>query len=110
MRSAWGITKDEAGAGFTTTLPSVSRPMVSWWPNGAVFPPRRTPVMWTYPLPPHRRTSALGARRVRAERHNPWSVATLRQIIARILLRQLPSCPFFVEFLFYSTVVLVLST
>jgi len=66
----------------------------SWWPNGAVFPPRCALVEWSYPLPPYRRTSALGARPVRAERHNPRSVATLRQIIARILLRQLPSCPF----------------
>jgi hypothetical protein len=31
---------------------------------------------------------------VRAERHNPWSIATLRQTIARMLLRQLSGCPF----------------
>ena len=79
---------------FTPTLPSVSRPMVSWWPNGAVFPPRLAPVKCTYPLPKHRRTSALGARPVRAERHNPWSIATLHQMIARVLIRQLPSCLF----------------
>jgi SRSO17 transposase len=38
--------------------------------------------------------SALGARPIRTERHNPWSIATLRQTIARVLLRQLSSCPF----------------
>jgi hypothetical protein len=32
--------------------------------------------------------------RVRRERHNPWSIATLRQTIARVLLRQLSGCPF----------------
>jgi hypothetical protein len=31
---------------------------------------------------------------VRVERHNPWSIATLRQTIARVLLRQLSGCPF----------------
>jgi hypothetical protein len=31
---------------------------------------------------------------VRVERHNPWSIATLRQTIARVLLRQLLGCPF----------------
>ena len=34
------------------------------------------------------------ARRVRPERHNPHSIATLRIIIARHLLAQLPHCPF----------------
>ena len=31
---------------------------------------------------------------VRPERHNPHSIATLRIILARLLLRQLPHCPF----------------
>jgi hypothetical protein len=30
----------------------------------------------------------------RPERHNPHSIATLRIILARLLLRQLPQCPF----------------
>ncbi len=86
--------KDEAGAGFTITRLSVLRPMGSWWPNGAVFPPPLEPVKWTYPSPKCLRDSTLGVRPVRVERHNPCSIATLRQTIARILLRQLSGCPF----------------
>jgi hypothetical protein len=41
-----------------------------------------------------RKTSAHAGRRVRPERHNPSSVATLRTILARKLLEQLPHCPF----------------
>ena len=41
-----------------------------------------------------RRTSAREVRRVRPERHNPRSIATLRIAIARQLLGQLPHCPF----------------
>jgi hypothetical protein len=42
-------------------------------------------------LPPgRRRTSGHAARRARPERHNPHSIATLRIILARLLLRQLP--------------------
>src|SRR5882672_9497343 len=86
--------KEEAGAVFIITLPSVLRPMGSWWPNGTVFPPPLAPVDWDYPSPKCRPSSVLGDRRVRLERHNPWSIATLRQSIARVLLRQLSSCPF----------------
>ena len=81
-------------AAFIITLLSVLRPMGSWWPSGAVFPPPLAPVKWTYPSPKCRSSSALGVRPVRVERHNPWSVATLRQTIARVLLRQLSGCPF----------------
>ncbi len=44
------------------------------------------------PEPP--RTSARAGRRVRPERHNPHSIATLHIVIARHLLQQLPGCPF----------------
>ncbi len=43
--------KDEAGAVSTIMPPSASRPMGSWWPNGAVFPPLLAPVKWGYPSP-----------------------------------------------------------
>jgi hypothetical protein len=81
--------KEAAGAGSTITPPSALRPMGSWWPNGAVFPPPPAPVSWTYPSPKYPRNSILGVRPVRGERHNPCLIATLRQTIARILLRQL---------------------
>src|SRR6201997_4401395 len=97
--------KDEAGAVFTITLPSALRPMGSWWPNGAVFPPPLAPATWTYPSPDGHATSVLGVRPVRVERHNPWSVATLRQTIARVLLRQLSGCPFCgAPFLYHSSI------
>ena len=41
----------------------------------------------------HCRTSARVGRRVRPERHNPHSVATLRIVIARYLIGLLPQCP-----------------
>lgn len=41
-----------------------------------------------------RRTSAREGRRVRPERHNPHSIATLHTVMARLLLQQLPHCPF----------------
>ena len=40
-----------------------------------------------------RRISAHAGRRVRPERHNPHSIATLRMVIARYLIGQLPQCP-----------------
>jgi hypothetical protein len=99
------IMRDEAGAGFTIMPPCASPPMGSWWLNGAVFPPRHAPVACTYPYPKYRPTSAHGDRPIRAERHNPWSIATLRQALARALLRQLPVV-LFVSLTFYNTVVL----
>src|ERR1700730_13657557 len=94
MNSAWATMKDEAGAAFTITPLCVLRPMGSSWPNGAVFPPPLAPVKWTYPSPKCHANSVLGVRPVRVERHNPWSIATLRQTIARVLLRQLSGRPF----------------
>ena len=50
--------------------------------------------MLDYQPQSRRRTSAREGRRVRPERHNPHSIATLRIVIARHLLGQLPHCPF----------------
>ena len=50
--------------------------------------------MLDYPPRSRRRTSAREVRRVRPERHNPSSIPTLRIVLARQLLRQLPQCPF----------------
>jgi len=52
------------------------------------------PIAWRLLPPNHRRTSARVGRRVRPERHNPSSIATLRRRIARYLLAQLAHCPF----------------
>jgi len=46
------------------------------------------------PVSVKRRSSARADRRVRPERHNPNSIATLRMILARQLLGKLPQCPF----------------
>src|SRR5262249_46786232 len=82
------------GADSTITLPYALRLMGSWWPNGTVFPPLPAPVILDSLPPGRRRTSARGDHRVRPERHNPNSIATLRMILARQLLGQLPQCPF----------------
>ena len=86
--------KDEAGADFTITPHSASPLMGSWSASGTVFPPQPAPAMLDYQPPSRRRTSGRAARRVRPERHNPNSIATLRMEIARLLLTQLPHCPF----------------
>src|ERR1700751_4700443 len=86
--------KAEAGAAFTITQHCALRHMASWWQNGAVFPPPHKPVNWSYAPLRFRPTSNPAARRVRAERHNPHSITTLRLRIARSLLGQLSRCPF----------------
>ncbi len=58
------------------------------------FPPLPAPAMLDYQPRRGRRTSVRVGRRVRPERHNPSSIATLRIAIARHLLGQLPHCPF----------------
>jgi SRSO17 transposase len=68
--------------------------MGSSQPSGTVFPPLPAPVILDSPPHGQRRSSARADRRVRPERHNPNSIATLRMILARQLLGQLPQCPF----------------
>ena len=58
------------------------------------FSPPPAPAILDSLPPGQRRTSARVAHRVRPERHNPPSIATLRRVLARLLLRQLPHCPF----------------
>jgi len=86
--------KGAVGVAFTITQPYVSQHMGFWWPSGTVFPPLHAPAMLDYQPRTRRRTSARAGRRVRPERHNPNSIATLRMMIARLLLAQLPHCPF----------------
>jgi hypothetical protein len=64
-----------------------------WWPRGAVFPPLPGPVNWDYPRPKSRQISGREVLPVRSARHNPWSIATLRMMIAQILLQRLKGCP-----------------
>lgn len=82
------------GAVFTTTLPCASQLMGSSSANGTVFPPQHVSEILDYQPRSRRRTSVRVARRVRSERHNPHSIATLRIAIARQLLGQLSHCPF----------------
>ena len=86
--------KVATGAGFIITPRSASQLMGSWWLSGTVFPPRPAPVILDSLALGRRRTSARAGRRVRAERHNPHSISTLRIVLARLLLRQLPQCPY----------------
>jgi hypothetical protein len=58
------------------------------------FPPPHAPAMLDYRPRRRHRASGRAARRVRPERHHPFSIATLRMAVARLLLTQLPHCPF----------------
>ncbi len=58
------------------------------------FSPLPAPAILDYQPRSRRRISARAGRRVRPERHNPSSIPTLRRVIARFLLAQLPHCPF----------------
>ena len=91
--SASATTKDADGGAFTITPPYASRPMDSWWPNGIFFPSVRIGNLdYQAPEPPTNFSPAV--RRVRPERHNPHSIATLRIVLARYLLGRIPHCPF----------------
>ena len=79
--------RDEAGVGFTTTAPSVSRPMRFWPPSVLGFPPlslcpSSTPL--DYPV-----VSSRGALPVRPERHAPASITTMLKLRARSLLHEI---------------------
>ena len=58
------------------------------------FSPPPAPAMLDYQPRSSRPTSARAGRRVRPERHNPRSIATLRIALSRQLLGQLSHCPF----------------
>src|SRR5579863_743978 len=59
------------------------------------FPCGRAEPFLDFPASPFsQNSSGRAAPRVRVERHNPASIATLRIQIARYLIHQLPSCPF----------------
>jgi hypothetical protein len=49
--------------------------------------------MLDYARPNHHKAFGRVARRIRPERHNPHSIATLRIIMARSLVDSLPHCP-----------------
>ena len=82
------------GVAFTTTPHYASQLMGSWLVSGTVFPPQPAPARLDYQPRSRRRTSAHAGRRVRPERPNPHSIATLRTEIARLLFAQLPGCLF----------------
>ncbi len=58
------------------------------------FSPLPVPVIKDSPTSGQSRTSGPSRSRARPERHNPHSIATIRIVLARLLLRQLPHCPF----------------
>ena len=61
--------------------------------RGVAFPPRPAAAILDYQSPNSLPTSSPEVC-IRPERHNPHSIATLRIILARSLLRQLCQCPF----------------
>ncbi len=58
------------------------------------FSPLPAPVILDSPPVDRRLTTGHAGRRGRPERHNPHSIATSWIVLARLLLRQLPHCPF----------------
>jgi hypothetical protein len=51
------------------------------------------PIDWSYATRNFRPSSNPAAPRARAQRHNPYSIATIRIQLARYLLQRLPCCP-----------------
>jgi hypothetical protein len=84
---------DAAGAAFTIMPFCASQLMGSWLASGTVFPSRRAPAMLDYQPRSRRRTSDRTARRAAPSGISELD-PTLRTIIARLLLTQLPYCPF----------------
>jgi hypothetical protein len=88
-----GHHQGRGGEDSIITPRSASPPMVSSSPREAVFPPQRVWAIADYQRPnSHQNSTPAG--RVRPERHNPSSIATLRIQISRQLLRQLSCCAF----------------
>jgi hypothetical protein len=85
--------KAGVGAGFIIMPRFVSQLMGSSLPSGTVFPPQPGSEILDYQPPSGRRTSTREGR-VRPERHNPHSIATIRITIARYLVHQLVYCTF----------------
>jgi len=100
-----GHYEGRGSAAFTITLPSASRPMGPWWPNGAVFPPPLAPVKVDLPVSKCAQVPPSGLTRY------AW-----RGIIPGRLLHSVKPSPefcsgnsrvvLFVELHFYNTVVL----
>jgi hypothetical protein len=65
--------------------------MASWSQNAALFPPLAASAATASARRP---TSGRAALRIRPQRHEATSIASLRIILARLLLRSLPHCPY----------------
>jgi hypothetical protein len=89
-----GISKVAIGGGSTITQRYALQLTGFWWQSETVFPPLPAPVILDSLPPSQRRNSAHAVRRVRPERHNPHSIATLRINLAHWLTQQLPRCPY----------------
>ena len=84
-------TRGAAGAGFIITPPSRLQRTRSWWLNGSlIHPVKKTPHFAKYL--PYPKVSARAVP-LRANRHVPDSIPTLRLAIARALAVRLPHCP-----------------
>jgi hypothetical protein len=90
----WGILKAARGEGFIIMRRCALRPMGSWWPKGAFFPPRHERGGSSWQERSRRRTTGRGAARGQGRRHDAGSIASIRERITGWLIRQLPCCPF----------------
>ena len=90
----WGTMKDGTGADFTITPHFASPRMGSWWPSGTVFPPPPAPVILDFRAPTSAGLPPAWIAAFAPSGIIPNSIATLRTMLARQLLGQLPHCPF----------------
>ena len=88
-----GHSEGRVGGDFIITPHSASPLTAFWLQSEAFFPPPPAQANWDYAPRHFLPTSSHAAPRVRAERHNPASIATIRLRIARSLIHQLPCSP-----------------
>src|SRR5512134_3131939 len=91
--SGSAITRAAAGGAFTTTPRCASRPMASSSPSEAFFPLTRGSVGNASKPLQYPKIINRAALPVRAERHNPTSIASIRRRMIHSLARHLPRCP-----------------
>ena len=90
-RSWASITsRGEVGVAFIITPPCALRPMASSCASEVFFPLRSGSNARPLPYPPAGGRAGVPPR---PERHNPWSIASIRRRLTIALARRLPRCP-----------------
>jgi hypothetical protein len=88
----WDITKVAAGKVSSSCHLMHRRLGLPRCGKKSFFPPLYAPIDWSYTAKLPSEFKPRGSPRP-AERHNPYSIATIRIQLARYLLQRLPCCP-----------------